>query len=404
MMKLVLAAVTAVSAMTAMTTAPLPTAPPATAPLSREVAAQAARELWAAYAAHAKPEREAELKSGSIEVNGVRMPIAYTVYGAPTAGRSLYISMHGGGGAPAEVNDKQWENQKKLYKPEEGVYVAPRAPTNEWNLWHQGHIDGLFDRLIQDMVIAEGVDPNRVYVMGYSAGGDGVYQLAPRMADRWAAAAMMAGHPNDAKPDNLRNIGFTLHMGANDGAYKRNEVAAQWKTSLDALAKADPTGYKHWVQLHEGKGHWMDRLDAAAVPWMAKFTRDLRPAKIVWLQDDVVQPRLYWLAVDAPKAGDRFAVEREGQLVRVLEAPAGATLRIRLDDSMMDLDKEVRVVQGDTELFKGRVNRTADALARTLAERADPEGMFCAEVTVQTAPAAPATPATPATPAAPAGS
>ena len=56
------------------------------------------------------------------------------------------------------------------------------------------------------------VDPNRVYIMGYSAGGDGVYQLAPRMADRWAAAAMMAGHPNDASPLGLRNItGFNHH-------------------------------------------------------------------------------------------------------------------------------------------------------------------------------------------------
>ncbi|MEM7298333.1 MAG: hypothetical protein AAF391_08720 [Bacteroidota bacterium] len=52
--------------------------------------------------------------------------------------------------------------------------------------------------------------------MGYSAGGDGVYQLAPRMADSLAAAAMMAGHPNDASPLGLRNIGFTLHMGGKD--------------------------------------------------------------------------------------------------------------------------------------------------------------------------------------------
>ena len=41
-------------------------------------------------------------------------------------------------------------------------------------------------------------------VVGYSAGGDGVYQLAPRMADSWAAAAMMAGHPNGVSPLSLR--------------------------------------------------------------------------------------------------------------------------------------------------------------------------------------------------------
>ena len=35
-------------------------------------------------------------------------------------------------------------------------------------------------------VIKENVNPNKVYLLGYSAGGDGVYQLAPRMANRWA--------------------------------------------------------------------------------------------------------------------------------------------------------------------------------------------------------------------------
>ncbi|MBL9140989.1 MAG: alpha/beta hydrolase [Phycisphaerae bacterium] len=365
-----------------------------TAPLSKEDAQREVATLWTAHAEAVRAEREQELKSGAIEVGGVRMPIACTVYpaseggkaSAPPNGRSLWISMHGGGGAPAAVNDKQWENQKRLYQPEEGVYVAPRAPTNEWNLWHLSHIDALFARLIEDMVIVEGVDPDRVYIMGYSAGGDGVYQLAPRMADRWAAAAMMAGHPNDAKPDGLRNIGFTLHMGANDGAYDRNKVASQWKERLAALEAADPKGYKHWAQLHEGKGHWMDRQDAAAVPWMAKFTRDLRPTKIVWLQDDVVQPRFYWLAVDAPVAGARIVAERDGQTVRIVEAPPATLIRIRLDDRMLDLDQDVRVVQGDRELFKGRVARSRDVMARTLAERGDPQGIFAAEVVVQTAP------------------
>jgi hypothetical protein len=64
------------------------------------------------------------------------------------------------------VDDGQWENQKRLYKLDEGLYVAPRAPTNTWNLWHEAHIDRLFARLIEDFVVLEGVDPDRVYVLG----------------------------------------------------------------------------------------------------------------------------------------------------------------------------------------------------------------------------------------------
>src|SRR5690606_6946618 len=115
--------------------------------------------------------------------------------------------------APAAVNDGQWENQKHLYSLKEGIYVAPRAPTNTWDLWHQEHIDSMLRRLIENMVAIEDVNWNRVYLMGYSAGGDGVYQLAPRMSDTWAAAAMMAGHPNETSARGLRNVPFALQVG-----------------------------------------------------------------------------------------------------------------------------------------------------------------------------------------------
>ena len=102
----------------------------------------------------------AEMEAKVLDINGVKMPFWYTTYGKkPKGGRSLWISMHGGGGAPERVNTQQWQNQKRLYTPAEGVYLAPRAPTDTWNLWHQGHIDGLFDRLIENMIVFEDVDP-----------------------------------------------------------------------------------------------------------------------------------------------------------------------------------------------------------------------------------------------------
>ena len=353
--------------------------------LSKSEAEDARAILWSAHADQIRAERSKEIEARIIESKGARMPFWYAIYGEkPKSGRSLYISMHGGGGAPKQVNDQQWENQKRLYKPEEGIYLAPRGPSDEWNLWHQASVDALFDRLIEDLIVLEDVNPDRVYIMGYSAGGDGVYQLAPRMADRFAAAAMMAGHPNDAKPDGLRNIGFTLHVGANDGAFDRNKVAGQWKEMLAKLAAENSVAYRNEVELHDGKGHWMDREDAKAIPWMARFTRDVRPAKITWLQDDVTHPRFYWLAVDVPKAGARVVVEREGQSVRIIEASGVNSLRIRLDDSMVDLEKDVVIAMGERELFRGRLRRTIDALSRTLTERGDQRGVFSAEIAVNT--------------------
>src|SRR5262249_22830525 len=194
-------------------------------------------------------------------------------------------------------NDAQWANQKKLYTLEEGIYLAPRAPTNTWNLWHEAHIDRLFGRLMEDLIVLEDVNPDRVYVLGYSAGGDGVYQLAPRMADGWAAAGMMAGHPNGVSPLSLRNVPFALQVGGNDSAYARNTVAKDYGGQLDKLHAADPEGYVHLVRIHEGKGHWMDGNDSAALPWMARWTRDPVPNRVVWKQTGTPHDRSYWLAV-----------------------------------------------------------------------------------------------------------
>jgi len=351
--------------------------------LTEKQARRAADRLRGDHAEQVRRTHAKDFEARIVRHGEIEMPYEYKVFGKkPRGGRSLWISMHGGGGAPASVNDQQWENQKRLYELKEGVYLAPRAPTDTWNLWHQGHIDPLFDRIITDMVVFEGVNPDRVYVLGYSAGGDGVFQLAPRMADRWAAAGMMAGHPNETRPDGLRNLAFTLHVGGEDGAYDRNKVAREWQGLLADLHAADPGGYQHWVEVHGGKGHWMDRLDAAALPWMAQHTRDLRPERIVWLQDDVVHPRFYWLAVDAPTARSRIVVERVGQEIRVLEADGIEQLTLRLDDAMLDLDAPVTVRMGERILFEGHAPRTIATLMHTLAERGDPRGMWPAELLV----------------------
>jgi acetyl esterase/lipase len=358
----------------------------AKAPLSRADADGARRLLWEDHVRQIKQTRAAEMQAKNIVEGKLEMPFDYRVFGdKPTNGRSLFISMHGGGNAPKATNDQQWENQKRLYKPAEGVYLAPRAPTNTWNLWHEPHIDRMFARLIEDLIVFEDVDPNRVYLMGYSAGGDGVYQLAPRMADRFAAASMMAGHPNDASPLGLRNLPFAIHVGALDGGYKRNEVAQQWAKKLDELQRADPDGYVHVVKLHANLGHWMNREDAEAVPWMAQFTRNPIPKKIVWRQAGTTHERFYWLAVPAGRAkgGSEVTASYTGQTVTIESAKGFERVTVRLSDAMMDLDKPISVMFGNQEMFRGLAPRHIETLSKTLEERGDPHAIFAAEVEVQ---------------------
>ncbi len=353
--------------------------------LTRAEAEKAVRSQWEDRRAELQAERSAEMTNKVIVLEGQLMRWEERVFGeAPTNGRSLWISMHGGGGAPKQVNDSQWRNQVGLYQPAEGIYVAPRAPTDKWNLWHEAHIDPMFDRLIEDYVALRNVNPDRVYILGYSAGGDGVWQLAPRMADRWAAAAMMAGHPNDASLLPLRNLPFALFVGANDAAYRRNQVVAERASKLAELRKDDPNGYEHLARIYPGLPHWMNRKDAEALPWMAKFTRNPWPRKVVWVQDDVAHSRFYWLAIppDEAKRKRQIVAEADGQTIRQSgDVPQG--LKLRLSDALLNLDQRVRVIVTNREIFHALAPRRAETIRASLRERADPRSAATAEIQLQ---------------------
>ena len=318
-------------------------------------------------------------KSGDLELK-----IKPVHYGEkPADGRSLYISMHGGGSAPTAVNDQQWRNQMYLYKPDEGVYVAPRAPWDAWNMWFQEGIDELFEMLIQAAVVYWDVNPDKVYLMGYSAGGDGVWRMTPRMADRWAAASMMAGHPGEASQVNLRNTPYMIWMGENDAAYNRNTLAVKHGAIMDSLQTADPAGYIHETHIIKGKGHWMDRVDAAAVPWMAKHRRNPYPEKIVWRQELVARNAFYWLSAPKNECKHEATViaERKGNVIDISQCDY-SRLTLYLNDEMFNLDRPIEVRYQGKRIFKGRVSRTSETLQQTLAERDDLRYCFPAKVEV----------------------
>jgi predicted esterase len=353
--------------------------------LSKDDAIEAAGLIHDHFSQKLKAEYSDQWNDSTLVIGNRELKFKYRKFGEkPPGGWSLYISMHGGGGTSQEMNDRQWQNQIGLYRPKEGIYMAPRAPDNSWNMWHQYHVDSLFSLFIQLADVFEGINTNRVYLTGYSAGGDGTYQLAPRMADRLAAAAMMAGHPNDASPVSLRNLPFALQMGALDEAYSRNLVAAGWGSMLDELQKNDPDGYVHDVQIHEGLGHWMERRDTVAIEWMAQFDRNPYPQKIVWNQNGKLHSRFYWLGLPGESIENKavLVVSRNGQEIHIEQADHVKNLLIYLNDEMVDLNRKVRVHYNGKVLYDAIPERTISAIWESLSGRNDPEQLFFSQIEV----------------------
>jgi hypothetical protein len=354
-------------------------------PLGRQQADQTADRLWQERQKVVERMYGPMWDHGVFTLRDLQMRVYIARFGEkPADGRSLYISMHGGGATTAAGNDEQWNNQKTLYDLKEGVYIAPRAAVDDWDMWFRPFVDTLFSMIIQTAVVKLDVNPNKVYVLGYSAGGDGVYRLAPRMADHWAAAMMAAGHPGDTSPLNLRNIGFSLWMGGNDSAYNRNTLAAAYGKRLDSLQAADPGGYVHETHIVPGKPHWMDGADSLGVAWLAQFRRNPYPDRIVWRQE-VSNPRanFYYLSVPRAeaKAGMEVRVDRSGNTITIVKNDY-ATLYLNLNDKFVDLDKPVVIVRDGRQIFNGMVVRKAERIAISIEERGDRDYIFSAVLRV----------------------
>lgn len=153
---------------------------------------------------------------------------------------------------------------------------------------------------------------------------------------------------------------------------------------LDQLEKADSGGYVHMSRIYDGLGHWMNRRDAEALPWMARFSRNPWPEKIVWLQDDVVHDRFYWLKIPdlgAALAGQKIVATVAGQTIR-LDGDVPPKTELWLSDKLLDLGQTITVSVNDKPPLTTNPARTAGAIRRSLEERIDVPAAATAVVAV----------------------
>lgn len=209
---------------------------------------------------------------GILTHNGKTMRFFMDIIGEPDEnGRyPLYMTLHGGGGAPTEANNDQWLEMFYYYRGsvKNGIYIACRGITDTWDLHFQEDSYPLYDRLIETMTVLYNADPDRVYLLGFSAGGDGVYQIAPRLADRFAAVNMSSGHPNSVSLLNLANCPICLQAGVRDyysESAMRSVRAAEFEETLSGYRELYGFGYEHSVFIHVPAGHnYIDYEDCTA--------------------------------------------------------------------------------------------------------------------------------------------
>lgn len=377
----------------------------------------ARKVIWQQYIQKIKDDKKRlqETVDKVMEYGDVRMRYGLQIIGEPDEnGFSLYIALHGGGQSDTpDMNDSQWNHMSVYYKEgiKNGIYVNPRGVRDTWDTHANPESYPLYDRLIENMILYYNADPTRVYLLGFSAGGDGVYMVAPRMADRFAAVNMSAGHPNGTSITNLYNTPIQLQVGELDTTYNRHTITAEYDSKLTALSELYSGGYIHNAYIHYQKGHnffdnklndqmvisdndaWLKdqeykttvTTDTNSVHFLDRYIRKSLPERIVWDLGNRAPLRkttsFYWLrASHAVNEGEIIAnFNKETNTITVEKETVNGDFSILLNEDMVDLYLPVMVITPKGS-FTVKLEVSIDIIEATTDERGDANFQFAAEI------------------------
>ena len=310
-----------------------------------------------------------------------------TVGTRPTNGWALFVAMHGGGGAPKELNDSQWQHMQIYYKdhPEAGgyLYVALRAPNDTWNGFYDVYVYPLIANLVEQFTLFGDVDVNKVFIMGYSHGGYGAYAIGPKMPDRFAAihASAAAATDGETTAKTLRNTIFTVMVGEKDTMFGRYDRNKKFAAEIEQLRGNRSDIYPVRVDLKPGFGHG-GLPDRDKIAEMYPAVRNPVPRELSWLMTDKVITDFFWLRVEKPaKKQEILASCRDNRFVVTANSNVMAAT-VLFDSRLVDFTKPVQV-----ELNGATTSHTFTPSLKTLAEtimsRADPDLAFTASFAVK---------------------
>ncbi|HEX8552300.1 MAG TPA: sugar-binding protein [Abditibacteriaceae bacterium] len=175
--------------------------------------------------------------------------------------RPLIVHLHGSGGH-SELAASQTLPLLIAEAGPEPIIVYPQSPGG----WRGPAVGELIDALAKQYAI----DPNRVYLIGFSLGGIGSWEVALDQPERFAAVVPIGGRmgsPADAA--RLKNVPIWVFNGADDPGTTTEEATIM----VDALRRA---GGNPRFTVMPGKSHGDSQDAAYRYPGMFKWMLEQR--------------------------------------------------------------------------------------------------------------------------------
>ncbi|MCK6458418.1 MAG: dienelactone hydrolase family protein [Planctomycetes bacterium] len=311
-------------------------------------------------------------------------------------GEGLVVGIHGGGEGAGSA-DTGWTLKGCM-----GIY--PQGLLLHGDNWNTVHGEKQILTLIEIAKAQWDIDPDRVYVMGFSMGGTGSWHMAGRFPDLLAGAVpgngvIMASPKSQVATreevvalqhgllPNARNLAVYFFTGTADKNCMPGTFLVAWD-EIQQLQKDDPGGYgKIRFKCYEGLAHSFPPGEPGnAFKYMSEQRRDSYPEKIRWEyaahphplpnEKDTTtryqQHCFYWIRVDEPvDRMDIVAVRKGNEFDVQLTGVEPKGCYVMLNPAMIDVKADVVVRVDGKEVYRGRPQPDLVTVVESLDDKLD---------------------------------
>ena len=315
----------------------------------------------------------------------------------------VIIFLHGG------INTRRWRNNGRWWgdhaplQDEEYIKIFPASwSAAKW--WTDEQVDNL-SQILSDVKSQYRTDTNRVYLVGISDGGSGIFYAAARVPHLFAAVAPVIGSPvviasnrngalSETFPANYANVPWLIINGSKDPVYpaKSMKVYAEQFAALGAKITFGTVNSGHsFATLFDNYSHIKTFFSA--------HTRTPYPSRVVWQTDKkLTYHRASWLVVDELRSEDDAVIPKglmnkettrslmiahaQGNVID-LKTYGIKRLRVLISPFQFDVKQAIHISVNGVTRFNEVVKAEPNVLAHWAAIDMDPNRLYVAELALE---------------------
>lgn len=268
----------------------------------------------------------------------------------------LIISLHGAGGNGDGEYQWIWASYSKKWN---GFIACPSGepPGAQWFPEQEEFILNIY----RDMLRNFNVDTNRVYIHGFSNGGNGAWYYGVSFPWLFGAACPRSGGCSVSQNlKNLLNIGTYVIHGSSDTVIGSSH-------DKETTNKLKELGYDVvYVEIPNGKHEPFHNETPKVIEYFNKHPRNPWPKKIIYNSNNTLSQKVYWIEVT--QTSGSFSVEaeinEENKIVITSQGVDG--INLHLSDVLVNMDKPVVVLLNDDEVHNQIVSRSLETIVMDL--------------------------------------